>query len=71
MYYQIRVRLADVVNTSFRTHKGPFEFKVMPFNSTDVPAKFQATMNEPFQPFLRNLLLLFLLYVYLQHNMEE
>ena len=47
-YYQIRYILEDVAKTTFRTHEGHYEFKVMPFGSTNAPATFQDAMNELF-----------------------
>lgn len=58
-YYQIRIRLEDIPKTTFRTHEGHYEFKVMPFGSTNAPATFQATMNELFRPHLRKFVLVF------------
>jgi hypothetical protein len=47
-YYQIRFILEDVATTAFQTHKGQYEFKVMPFGITNSPTTFQMTMNELF-----------------------
>ena len=58
-YYQIIVRLEDVVKKVFRTHEGHYKFKVMPFGITNAPVTFQVTMNNLFHRFLRKSILVF------------
>jgi hypothetical protein len=45
-YHQVRMHPDDVAKTMFRAHEGLFKFLVMPFSLTNVPATFQALMNN-------------------------
>jgi transposase InsO family protein len=45
-YWQIPVRASDREKTAFVTHRGLFEFRVMPFGLCNAPATFQDLMNN-------------------------
>ena len=47
-YHQIRIAEKDVAKTAFRTHKGLYEFLVLPFGLTNAPAAFQREMKAIF-----------------------
>jgi len=39
-YHQILMHEADVHKTTFRTHQGHYEFRVMPFGLCNAPSSF-------------------------------
>ena len=47
-YHQIAMKDDDIPKTAFRTHRGHFEFVVMPFGVSNAPATFQRLMNKVF-----------------------
>jgi hypothetical protein len=51
-YHQVRVKEEDIPKTAFRTRYGHYEFLVMSFGLTNVPAVFMDTMNRVFHDYL-------------------
>ncbi|KAA0033033.1 RNA-directed DNA polymerase-like protein [Cucumis melo var. makuwa] len=45
-YHQIRMKEEAIEKTTFRTHKGHYEFLVMSFGLTNALANFQSLMNQ-------------------------
>jgi hypothetical protein len=59
-YHQIRVLPEEEHKTTFKTHHGHWEFKVMLFGLTNAPATFQDVMNQIFESLLRKCVLIFM-----------
>jgi hypothetical protein len=59
-FHQVRMALSDEYKTTFKTHQGHYQFKVMSFGLTDALATFQCIMNYILEPFLRKFVIVFM-----------
>ena len=51
-YHQICMTELDIPKTTFRIHKGHYEYLVMPFGLCNAPSTFQGLMNNLLKPYL-------------------
>jgi hypothetical protein len=59
-YHQICIAAGDEYKTTFHTHQGLYEFRVMLIDLTDAPATFQHIMNTIFSHLLQKYVLVFM-----------
>jgi hypothetical protein len=58
-FHQILLQPREEHKTTFQTHTGHYEFRVMAFGLTRAPATFQKAMNTTLAPMLRKCVLVF------------
>jgi hypothetical protein len=59
-YHQVRVKKEDIPKTAFRIRYGHYEFLVMSFRLTNVPAVFMDTMNRVIHDYLDQFTIVFI-----------
>ena len=73
IYQQIRVKEEDIPKTAFRIRYGHYEFTMMSFGLTNVPAIFMDYMNRIFRPYLDKFAVVFIddILIYLRTKEEH
>ena len=71
-YHQIRLKSGEEFKTTFQTHTGHYEFRVMASGLTGAPATFLKAMYTTLSPLLRKCVLVFFddILIY-SHSYEE
>jgi hypothetical protein len=59
-YHQLRIRPSDITKTAFITKYGLYEFTIMSFSLTNVPAFFMYLMNSVFMDYLDESVVVFI-----------
>nr|GEV02189.1 putative reverse transcriptase domain-containing protein [Tanacetum cinerariifolium] len=58
--HQLRIKEEDILIIAFRTWYGHFEFQMMPFGLTNMPAVFMDLMNRVCKPYLDKFVIMFI-----------
>ncbi|XP_039165352.1 uncharacterized protein LOC120291718 [Eucalyptus grandis] len=59
-YHQLRIKKEDIPKTAFRTCYSHYEFTIMLFGLTNVPATFMDLMNRVFKEYLNPFMIVFI-----------
>ena len=59
-YHHLRIKKSNVLKTVFKTRYGHYEFLMMPFRLTNIPAAFMNLMNRVFHPYLDQFVIVFI-----------
>ncbi|KAA3484797.1 Retrovirus-related Pol polyprotein from transposon opus [Gossypium australe] len=70
-YYQLKVKEMNVSKTAFRARYGHYEFLVMPFGLTSTLIAFRDLMNQVFQPYLDQFVVVFIDDILIYSKSEE
>jgi hypothetical protein len=70
-YHQLRIRESDIPKTAFYTQYGSYEYTVMSFGLTNVPAYFMYLMNKVFMEYLDKFDVVFIDDILIFSKMEE
>jgi hypothetical protein len=74
-YHQLKVRECDILKTTFVLRYGLFEYTVISFGLTNVPAYFMYLMNKVFMEYLDKFVVVFindiLVYSWSEEEHEE
>jgi hypothetical protein len=70
-YHQLKIRESDISKTAFRTRYRLYEYTVMSFGLTNVPAYFMYLMNKVFMEYLDKFVVVFIDDILIFSKMEE
>jgi len=70
-YHQMKIRLSDIPKTAFTTRYGLYEYTVMSFGLTNVPAYFMYLMNKMFMEYLDKFVVVFIDDILIYSKNEE
>jgi len=71
VYHQMKIRLSDIPKTAFTTRYGLYEYTVMSFGLTNVPAYFMYLMNKMFMEYLDKFVVVFIDDILIYSKNEE